>query len=297
MRQGGGKMPFRILPSFIFMAIVILVGCSPKVWHYPGRSEDCQVEIENLDDYINPSKYFQKYAEASDKKTCRNEIINAHIFAIDCFFYEKMQIISYGRSGVSLFSDLAVLGLNIAGGVVPATTAKTILSPVAAGITGAKTPIDKNLFYEQTMPALISKNEALRLKVKAEIYEKMQDNITKYPLSAALDDLLRYQQAGTIHYALVGITVDAGKSAKEAQEKIEKIEIQPNKAREFIKKFIKPDGLSINLDKQKELIQVMKKHDITIKEGEEGKAIFDLLFDPKYNETLIIVAKELGFTN
>ena len=52
------------------------------------------------------------------------------------------------------------LGLNLAGTAVAAAGTKTILSAIAAGVTGSKEIVDKNYFFEKTIPALVGQMNA-----------------------------------------------------------------------------------------------------------------------------------------
>lgn len=260
---------------------------------------DFRVEQENLNKYIDPAQYFSTYNAETDpkkKRYIRNEIINAHIFIIDLYFYKSSQMTSLGRTTLNLGSDLAVLGLGIAGSVGPAATAKNVLSPIISGITGAKTPIEKNVFYEQTMPVLISKCEALRQVRFNEIDKKMDLGIDQYPLTAALSDLEQYFQAGTIPYALVQITATAGAQAEKAKEETTnrmEVKILQDEAGRRIRRFWKPDGRNIDPNNEKEIIKALIKNDIPVPEGQESRNIADFISLYKYREKRPEVVKDL----
>ncbi len=291
----------RILSLFMFMGILILVGCSPHYYKYPGRSYDFRVEQENLNKYIDPAQYFPTYNAETDpkkKRDIRNEIINAHIFIIDLYFYKSSQLTSFGRTAFNLGSDLAVLGLGLAGPLAPAATTKNVLTPIIAGITGAKTPVDKDIFYEQSMPALISKCEALRQVRFNEIDKKLDLGIDQYPLTAALSDLEQYFQAGTIPYALVQITATAGAQAEKAKEETTnrmEVKILQDEAGRLIRKFLMPDG-KLSISNQDEIVARLKKFNITVREDHKTLDIINFSYDPKYIDDRKKVVEDLHLT-
>ncbi len=295
-------MKVRIFILFLLLGLAILSGCSSKAYRYyqyPGRSDNFKLEMGCLDEYLNPSKYFNNYYEKAktddEKRKCRDKIINAHIFAIDLYFYESAQITSLGRTSFNLGSDLAVLGLGIAGSVVPATTTKNVLTPIITGITGAKTPIDKHLFYEQSMPVLIAKCEALRKVRLNEIQKGMLLGVDQYDLTAALADLEQYFQAGTIPYSLVEIAASSGEQAKEAEKEIRERRMKPvrDEPGASIRKFLMPDG-KLSPSNQEKIVAILKSIDIPVRDDHKTIDILNFSYDPQYIEQRKKVAELLS---
>jgi hypothetical protein len=108
--------------------------------------------------------------------------------------------------------------------------AKTILSAVAAGVTGARSTINKNFFAEQSKVALISKMKEMRARTLLRIEEGKRTPISVYPMSQAMVDLQAYYFAGNILSALQDITREAGEGLTQQQEALRLIRRQADDA-------------------------------------------------------------------
>src|SRR5262249_46089227 len=120
-------------------------------------------------------------------------------------------------NGFGLATDLIVLGLNAAGAVVGGAEAKSALAAASGGIVGAKGAVDKDLFYQKTLPALIAQMSAQRKVVLVDIRRGLTLDVDQYPLQQALVDLENYYAAGTIPGAINAIVQDAGATSQTAQ--------------------------------------------------------------------------------
>ena len=79
---------------------------------------------------------------------------------------------------------------------------------ISGGLTSPGTAVDNDDFYDEALPALISKMDSLRLERLVLIRQRMKyvtqgDN--PYTLGAAMINVNNYFQAGTISGALLGI--------------------------------------------------------------------------------------------
>jgi hypothetical protein len=107
----------------------------------------------------------------------------------------------------SAFGDFAVLALNTAGTITPGATAAKLFNALAAGVTGAKTLINQDILYKQTVTILISEMDsdrevAAKIGAAAVAQSKSQAEI--------VNDLLAYYEAGTFQHALVAVQNKAG---------------------------------------------------------------------------------------
>src|ERR1041385_2381654 len=113
-------------------------------------------------------------APPAAKTNIRNEIIFARMRAYDITFADFEKRLYGDGNAVTLGSDLA--GLILAG--LTATTGnaatKSVLGAASAGVIGAKAAIDKDLYYQKTIPALLAQMEADRLQAKAPIVTGMK---------------------------------------------------------------------------------------------------------------------------
>ncbi len=253
------------LMVFLVPIISLLAGGCATIKNAPPRSVDPWAEVDSLNGLLTLGGYLNLSGNPDAQKIYRNNLINARIFATDLNF-EKFQR-DLVREGAlkDLGSEWATLGLTGASAVVPLAQTKTVLSAIAAGITGANVSVDKNLYFKKTIPALITQMKADRKTLLLAIREKMQEDTNKYPLTAALIDLEEYYMAGTIPQAITSISVTAGATIKEKTEELEKIvtgkyvKDQPGK---LLRGFWKPDGKDVNKDNQDALVKWLQENGI-----------------------------------
>lgn len=175
------------------------------------------------------SKYFlpdvdvlnvYKTTAATGKQSYRDTVIYGRLLALDLQF-SVFQKALYKEGIVSnLTLDMVGLGLGAAGGLVSENTSQ-ILSALSGGVAGARASINKNLYYERTLPALLALMEAKRAEKRTEIYEGLLQGVDVYPLGKALADLESYYYAGTIPGAVASLTEEAGETQMEAKEQQE----------------------------------------------------------------------------
>ena len=252
------------LLMFLLLGLPLLNGCA-SVSGYPDRSYDLKAELAALDTYHSPgiiTTYNGK--TGADKQNYRNEVVNARLRAIDLHFNIFEQAVARENVIVNVGVDWAVLALGGATALAPLSATKSILGAVSGGITGAKGSVDKNIFYNKTMPVLLAKMEALRKEVLVRIREGLTHTTSDYPLTQALVDLDDYYKAGTIPGAIIGIAVTSGESIKKSDDEMKKIlkgKYGFTKAGETLRNFWKPDGV-INVKNQEQLKDWLKSNGI-----------------------------------
>lgn len=222
-KEGGAKLNLILV---LVLILSLLAGGCATIRNYPTRSADAWGEAAALNDMFPLSGYFNPAYSETQREIYRNNLINARILAIDLNFEKFQQDLV--REGVftDLGTDWAILGLTGAGAVVPLTQTKTVLAAISTGITGAKTSVDKNLFFKKTIAALITQMKADRKSLLLTIRQKMQEDTDRYPLTAALIDLEDYYKAGTLPQALTSINVNAGATVKQKDEKLKKLVVK-----------------------------------------------------------------------
>lgn len=154
----------------------------------------------------------------------RDEVINGRIYVID-YYYNKFRQNMRGsyKPDSNIVTDIAVLGLDAADAINPARRAKEILLAISGGLTGPDTSVDRDEFYDEALPALISKMDSLRLERLVLIRQRMKygtQGESPYTLGAAMIDVNNYFQSGTISGALLGITKSSGVAANEAEKEL-----------------------------------------------------------------------------
>ena len=162
-------------------------------------------------------------AEPDRQRVYRDEVINGRIYVIDYYYNQFRNEMRGAKTNTNIVTDIAVLGLDAADAINPAKRAKDILLAISGGLTGPETTVDKDDFYQDALPALISKMDSLRLERLVLIRQRMKygtqgDN--PYTLGAAMIDVNNYFQSGTISGAILGITKSSGVAANEAEKEL-----------------------------------------------------------------------------
>lgn len=243
-----------------------------------------------LADYHKPD-ILARYAAAQDKRAFRDEVIYARIRAIDLRFGQFQQQLSKEGNWANLGLDLAVLALSGAGTVVADAGTKGTLAALSGGFTGTRTAIDKTLFFNKTLPVILSQMEAKRLDVLAKLLNNLTLDVDRYPLVAALTDLDKYYEAGTIPGALVSLAAESGQAVNESGEKLETViegkfsDDDPGRA---LRAFARPDGKTLdptNRDKLREWMDANGLGDISIT---------SFLYNLKFKEQRIKAVEDLS---
>ena len=150
----------------------------------------------------------------------RDEIILSRIHVYDMEFSRFQRLLAGSSNVASVGSDFAVLTLNGLATVTGGTATKSALSAASGGIVGAQGNVNKDLFYQKTIPAIISQMEANRAKVKLTIFDGLKLSDNQYPLQRAESDLADLNDAGSIPAAISSVTQTATNSKNESQAAI-----------------------------------------------------------------------------
>jgi hypothetical protein len=217
--------------SIITVLSLLQISCS-AIKAYPDRAVKAQKQLSKLtwcfegDVMIGPNISYTNasHKDNIDPTTWRNEVVNCRIYAIDLEYTIFEQSIAHESISLNTGVDMAVVGLGAATAIVDSATTKSILGALSGGITGGKGIIDKDVFYSKTMPVLLSQMEAQRKMQLVKIRSRLRSLSDAYPLSEALIDVEDYYKAGSIPAALQGIVEQSGADAKDATQKLKKLQ-------------------------------------------------------------------------
>lgn len=244
-------------------AVVLLTasGCS-TVAGYPDQSVNTQDELKTLQVYWDPHTLTQ-YA-GNPTRALRDEIVNGRLRSIDLHFGIWQRDIVTDTMKLNTVGDITSLAVTTAATITSSIHAKTILSAIATGLTGAKATINKDVFYDKTVPVLLAQMSALRKQVLVRLRLGLNQDLPEYGLNQALSDVDDYYTAGTIQAALAGITETAGKSAGEATEQLETIATYGMDAEgRRLYSYWKPTG-KVDADHEKEFKAFLKSKHLNI---------------------------------
>lgn len=160
-------------------------------------------------------------ASPADRLDARNRFIEMRAAVIDHQYDLFRSDLYEQRVGANVGVDVATLGLSGVGAATGSTQVKTAAAAVAAFLIGSKASIDKNVYFDRTLPALLEQMDGARATVRRRLLDSMLLDIGNYPLMQASADLEAYFHAGTIPGAIAGITTQAATQKKAAVEQLE----------------------------------------------------------------------------
>lgn len=149
----------------------------------------------------------------------RDMVVIIYMNAMDGRYHEFRRALSSERRQTDLGMDLAVLGFTGWASVARESIVNN-LSAIAAGFAGARNSINRNLYFDQTLPALISAMDAQRFRARAQMMRNLQRSDGDYPLPTAFSDLFAYEVASTLDSAISEITADAAQNRDDAAREL-----------------------------------------------------------------------------
>lgn len=215
--------------TLLFTAPAVLLCACSTLTGYPKSPQDDDTEIAANQPYFAPDVR-QREDDPSDAKRngltrqeYRDTVVYGRISVIDIRYLQFQKALAGTNNGISTGADLTVLLLNGFGATTGAAAAKAALAAASAGVIGAKAAINTDLFYQKTLPALITQMEAARQKQLSTIKTGLNKSVDEYPLGEALNDVLNYYVAGTLPSAVQQVTSKAGASLATASQDLDLI--------------------------------------------------------------------------
>ncbi len=188
----------------LLLLAVAATGCS-TLRGMPTRYQVTDDIVEKID--LKAEEMGQ--LAVSDDSGERNRLQNKAIAVIDQRFYAFVRDLAADRADSSASVAGTTMGASIAGAFVKSVKAKTNYALFAAGMVGAFGIVDKNYFYEKTVPALVAAMRASRAKVQLRVKHAQSEQIEQYNGVAALQDVEDYYAAGTLLAAISDVTARA----------------------------------------------------------------------------------------
>lgn len=185
----------------LLVLAVAATGCS-TLRGMPVRYQVADDIVEKID--LKAEEMAQ--LAVSDDASERNRLQNKAMAVIDQRFYAFVRDLAADRADSSAAVAGTTLGASTAGAFVESVKAKTNYALFAAGVVGAFGIVDKNYFYERTVPALVAAMRASRAKVQLRVKQAQSERIEQYNGVAALQDVEDYYAAGTLLAAISDLT-------------------------------------------------------------------------------------------
>jgi hypothetical protein len=216
------RRAFPALAPTLLLAALMLPGCAALVG-YPKDPENTTDVLKSLKPYFDPKNEAAYSAEpdSTKRRAMRDTIVlnRVRTYDIDFAQYEK-SLWSSGNS-VTIGGDLVALALGGLATTVASTSAKTGYAAANTGVVGAGAAINRDLFFQRTLPALLAQMEANRARVKLKILAGIKQSDDQYSLPLADLDLGDLKSAGSMPAAVSNITQQATNDKQAAETKID----------------------------------------------------------------------------
>jgi hypothetical protein len=203
-----------------------LTGCN-TLEGYPQPYQDTDKVITADAPYLLPDVRDNANAADASKRggmtpqQYRDTVVYRRLQVIDIYYYQLEADLTASYDGLSVGADLTVLALNGLAATTGTAATKAALAAASAGVLGAKTTVNTDVFYQKTLPALLAQMRAQRLKDYADIKTSLTKPYAQYTIDQALDDVNAYYIAGTLPGAVMQLTADAGATASTASKTID----------------------------------------------------------------------------
>lgn len=164
-------------------------------------------KVTVIDPAYYPSTALIQIQAEQDKVAYRNRVMAIYMAAMDARYAAFRMSLSRQLRGTNFGLELATLGIGGIGSVW--AKAAQEINAGTTFLTGSKGAFNKEVYFQQTLPALVGMMDANRLKVAADLIANQSKTIEQYPLEAAFSDLARYELSGTIDSAVQELTQQA----------------------------------------------------------------------------------------
>ena len=210
-----------------YVLLGMLCGCA-EINGYPTDPENSDAILTNLGPYLDPAiDADYNNAPATQRQAKRDLIVLSRMRAFNIQF-DKYEKSLWGDGNiVTLGGDLTALALTGLATTAGGAATKTALAAAATGVIGANAAINKDLYYQRTLPALIAQMEADRSKAQLAILVGLQKPDSAYPLAAAEIDLDSLKKAGSMPTAIAQVTQTASADKQTQALKLEEVRSLP----------------------------------------------------------------------
>lgn len=151
----------------------------------------------------------------------RNTVIGVYMTASDGNFNNFRRSLSRETRGAN-FGFGSVFTALTGGASIAGERTANILAALASGVGGIHGRLSREVYFERTLPALLTGMEANRTRVRTDIMGRMGQG-DQYSLTAAFSDLARYESAGSLDGAIETITTQAAQLRDEEQARFENV--------------------------------------------------------------------------
>lgn len=155
----------------------------------------------------------------------RTQVVDNGLGIIDSAYGIYIRDVRKRRTVGEFLADLTEIGASTSIGITKGgTRALQVIGVALTGFRAGRKSAELNFFDEKTTNVLIKRMDASRSQVLGEIRQKQSRPTTEYTFDAALDDLIRYFDAGTLNRAFTELDKQASLDAEVARLGVLKIQ-------------------------------------------------------------------------
>ncbi|MBD0324827.1 MAG: hypothetical protein ICV68_00260 [Pyrinomonadaceae bacterium] len=155
--------------------------------------------------------------DPKEAEKIRNQVLDSGIGIIDSAYGIYIRDIRKKRSVGEFLADLTEIGASTAIGITNGERAIQVIGVALTGFRGGRKSAQLNLFDEQTTNVLIKRMDASRSQILGEIRQKQANSTDAYSFDAALGDIIRYFDVGTLNRAFTELDKQTGIDAEIAR--------------------------------------------------------------------------------
>lgn len=219
-------MTSRILLVAFAFSVLLLPGCTGvRSAQHPVVSTDDI--LSTLKPYSWPEAIAAFHSDdARDRRGLtqrqyRDMVVTLYMNAIDAQYADFRNSADSESRASAIGFDLALLALTGVASIAEADEVGPLAAAIAA-FTGARSSFDKNLFFNQSLPAMFAAMEEERAKRRVALVQAMQRDVQSYPLQLAQGDIAALQRAGSFALAISQVTKQAVANKNEAEARLDK---------------------------------------------------------------------------
>ena len=188
--------------------------------------------------------------DADKRKALRDTIVLNRIRAFDAEFSLFQRALTSDNNWFSTGTDLTAFALNGFGAVTGTAATKSALAAASSGVMSAQGAVNKDLYYQKTISAIVTQMEANRGKVKLAIFTSLKLSDAEYPLARAESDLADLNDAGSLNGAISSITQASSNEKADTQAKtaaVQALTFAKTPTSNKLRNWVQPGGV-INQD-------------------------------------------------
>jgi hypothetical protein len=221
----------KIQLCLLVLTAVFATGCpkySPKV-DFNNQNSLVNRVNKRFADWQTEYYVAVKAKDFARAKTARNELLEEALPYIDDAYIDFINDIQRGRDRGNFVADLVELGTSGAIGITKGERAIQILGVALTAFRGGRRSADLNFYKDTATPILISKMDGNRAKVRAVILTREKQEVSDYPVGAAMADIVDYYNAGTLVRAFTELAKDTAVQTQQSEDVLKLQKIDPSR--------------------------------------------------------------------